>query len=134
MYPELKVSLTITGNDIDPQIVTDSLQLEPTKAWRKGDRVPKSTVEMRHDGWQLTVAHCRDINLSKHVRTLVQVMMPLREQLERLRTQYGVDAEVSCVIYASDEMPIMHFDVDTIESLALLRCECDIDLMLIDEN
>lgn len=61
---EFCVSLTITGDDLDPDEITSRLGSSPTDSWRRGDVIPRKTRSLTATGgvWGIsTKRSTRDI-------------------------------------------------------------------------
>jgi hypothetical protein len=100
-------TLRFSGDRLDPDRITAILGVEPTKAYRKGERYlagPRAGYVTGRTGvWVLATDSVIDsAELDRHLGHLVELVFgaPGREerleQLRELMSRYGVKADISC--------------------------------------
>jgi hypothetical protein len=47
------ITLSISGDDVDPTAISDLLRVQPDKAWKKGERLPVSRLGRRSGRWSI---------------------------------------------------------------------------------
>ncbi len=128
MESEIYASFKIIGPHLDPEQVTRSIGISPSKTWRIGDLVVEQAL-LRHknNGWLLKSNLPLSATLKEHVRFILAQLQVSWQALKELCTQH--DAEISCVVmsYGGDR-PAMFFDKDIISRAADLNAAIDIDL------
>ncbi len=133
MTVEIEASLTLTGENLIPDEISALLDKVPTKIWKTGDLIsPRSTLRRKQNGWSLS-SNVEDIYyLESHVKSIFEKLRSSWESLVNLCHLY--DAEISCVVYVDvgDSVPAIHFDQDTIQKVAELNAEIDVDLYYLE--
>ena len=134
MTVEIEASLTLTGENFIPDEISALLDKVPTKTWKTGDLIsPRSTLRRKHNGWSLS-SNVEDIYyLEAHVKSIFEQLRSSWESLVDLCHLY--DAEISCVVYVDvgDSVPAIHFDQGTIQKVAELNAEIDVDLYYLED-
>jgi len=129
---EIRVWFTLTGLDLDPNEITTATNLEPSKAWRKGDLIDPRRPARRHKegGWSIA-SGCEDtVDIESQIKALLKRLCPARQALVSLGKRY--DAEVECVMYIyGGERPAEHFDRDAVRQMAELNASIDVDLYIL---
>lgn len=127
MKTELSAYFTLTNFEVEPEVITNSLNVSPSKTWKKGDLVrPNTNSREKENGWQLKSNPDSSEELENHIQFIIESLRPNWDKLVKLASSCHI--ELSCVIYIEDEVPSIHFDRKLIEQLAELKAEIDIDL------
>jgi hypothetical protein len=131
MKPEISVALTLTGSDLNPDDITSRLDLEPTRTWRLGDQILNTSLKREHGGWSLSTDRKPVIDLQDQLDLILREVQAQTDALNELANERNFNVELACVIYVSDETPVIHFDAEVVELLAELNAEIDIDLYVL---
>lgn len=129
---EVKVHLTLTSADGSPEDVTARLGLQPTKSWRVGDPIGRSARSYATNGWSLSSGLDASAELDDHVRALLGLVEPVLPALRELPGHWNL--ELSCALYAREYVPACHFDRKTVERLASIGAEIDVDLYCLTQD
>ena len=79
------------------QDVTDTLGLQPTKAWNAGDKKPPpSPAHYSSSKWLLESGAARDSSLEEHAAALLSVLEPIAEKVLSISSKSR-----ACVFFAS---------------------------------
>lgn len=129
-------SLRLSGDRLEPALLTKALRTAPTLAYRKGE------VYERHRGreargrtgvWLLSSEdHVRSSDLNEHLEFLLSVFFP-KTQEDRLRRiqsvirDYGLEADVSCFWHGERGAlpPVIREDIR--DRLACIPAEIELD-------
>ncbi len=134
MATSILSSITLTGEDLDPEQVTDALGITPTKTWRIGDPIQNTLLKRKHSGWSVATPRQVSLDLAKQVRDLLRELEPKFPAIAALRERLGFAVEVSCAIYIYGDTPSMHLDREILSMVERLGAEIDFDLYVyIDE-
>lgn len=134
MATEIACEFLLTGVGFNPDEITILLGIQPTKTWRLGDLVPRTSLRRKHDGWLLSIGYEHldeehSIDLMSQVRRLFDRLQPDTAKLIDICTRLQLESSLNCVLYIrGNERPAVHFDPDIIQWLAQLQAEIDIDL------
>jgi Domain of unknown function (DUF4279) len=96
-------SFHLRGHDLDPDVVTRAVGVEPSRASRRGEPIgPESDRTHRKGGWSLdtTGVHSpADDHLNEHLCWLLDQLEPLAHQLRDVVAEQKLEAEFWCVVY-----------------------------------
>ena len=86
----VKVTLSVSGDELDPDEVTGALARAPTFTARRGDRRTSAhgTVTQRTGVWLLELGDSREWVLADAIRTLLTVLPPPSDVWTRLADKY----------------------------------------------
>ena|SRR6185312_3769094 len=87
---QVRVSLRIIGDDLDPDEVTRVLGVEPSAAIRKGERRPGGRVQ-RTGVWRLSLPHSREWVLEDAITTLLAALPSDLAVWQALGGKYRLD-------------------------------------------
>ena len=122
---EVRVCLTLTSKKYSPEEVTLATGLQPTKTWRMEDWIVGTARSYDWNGWSLASGLDMASELEDHLSALLTRLEPAMSALKELSCRW--DLEVSCVIYAKVFVQPCHFDRETIQKLASLGAQIDVD-------
>jgi len=130
MLPKIRADFCITGIEIPPDKITSLLGISPTKTWQVGESIQGTALKRKFNGWCISKEYERDLNLVKPVKSLLEILLPKSKVINHICNEYKLECEMSCVIYVTDETPIIDFEQDVISKLAELKTTLDIDIIL----
>jgi hypothetical protein len=119
-------SLILTSKDRSPDEVSALTGLRQSKVWMAGDLIAGTTRPYGQNGWALESGFGSDADLEGHVRSLVETIRPVASVLKELAKDW--DIEMSCTAHANSYVPALHFDRETVQVLAAIGAQIDIDL------
>ena len=132
MRSELSVQFTLRGVDLNPDDVTRLLGLQPTEAWRVGDRITAIRVPrfFSDSAWRLHSGLPDTTDLEEQVKSLLDRLEPVWDVAVELGKKHY--AEFSCVVYSyGGDRPAISFDNEVIKRLAELNATLDVDLYIL---
>jgi hypothetical protein len=116
--------LTVVG-DFRPESVTAKLGLEPSEAWKKGDRNERTHLERKFSRWSIESRLERSASLEDHVRDVLEQVLPNADQIRQVTTEYKV--WVQLVGFFHNNYPGFGMDRELISGLAQLNVGVDCD-------
>jgi hypothetical protein len=131
MLPEIQAEFLITGVNVAPDEITDAIGVMPTRTWKMGEIIEKTTLPRKQNGWCLSTGYHHDFDLGKQAKDLLQSLLPKSELISSYCREHGLRCELACVIYLIDETPSVNFDDETISGFAKLNASIDVDIILI---
>lgn len=109
------VVLIVTGAGLEPSRVTESLAMEPTQTWLRGERrgftradgtMHLFTSTHEQSGWKCPVSPLlRDASLQEQFASWVSALRPLAGALKALRAD-GHAVELSCFATTSENLAL----------------------------
>lgn len=133
MTNELSVCLVLAEFACDPNEITIGAGLQPEEIWRKGDQIGRTTRYREDNGWKISSGAEKSVGLNEQVNALLNRIGPAGAFIaEFARSCY---LEIACVVKAYEYVPEMHLERSTLQKIAQLGAEIDIDFYcLIEED
>lgn len=133
MKTQIMVAFTLIGNGIDPDVVTQELGIKPSETGRKGERRindPKCLLVHKCDFWSISKGYKDSLDLGSEVKLLLEEIMPYSKIIRNLCKKMNLFAEIECDVKKADDdsYPSIHFGVNTLNQIAELGAEIDIDI------
>ena len=125
----IEVALHLTGVNVNPEEITNFLGLSPTRIWRIGDVIGRSSLKRKQDGWVFGLPKQQTIDLENMLLTLMDSLAPYQDQIAAIARQLGLEIELSCAIYMENQTPVGHFGISTLQRMVALGADLDIDLI-----
>jgi hypothetical protein len=124
-----RVSLKLHDYTIDAAKVHEYIGLEPTKVWKKGDRVSERAINT-----QISSGSKFDFPIEENnvAITIERNILPLASALQELRRlDRSIYMEIGIVIYKRDGegTPAVFFPADMLRVLADVPIDLDIDII-----
>jgi len=91
--PHTRGRLTLVSRDLDPREVTARLQIQPDRAWRRGDAPFGSRTAAKVGGWSIDSRISRGSRLVKHLEAILRQLRPARARFKAVRAKVE-----SCVL------------------------------------
>ena len=123
---ETTASLIVLNSSVTSDDIVKCIGQAPSAMWKKGDRVQRSVITRKSDGWKIDSTLLRDHPLSEHINEILDRVYPNLCFLK----QDGVSRillSAAIYIYSFDRPPLA-IDAEAIGKLAELGAGLDIDL------
>lgn len=128
MPAEIHVSLTLWGGDGNPDRLTKSIGLSPTRTWAKGDLIPCTIIRREDHGWSLESGRMISGMLHEVVETVLRQVADRTDIIDKVREENNLCIQLQCAVYApEDNIPSMYFSSDAIRMLSEMHSDLDID-------
>jgi Domain of unknown function (DUF4279) len=131
---QVKVYFTIYGDDFPIDYVTESLGIEPTNSYNKGEIIVKSlkqnTPQFRKEtAWQLCTDYQESFDVKEQMNQILISLKNKAEVINQLKNKYKLKCDFSIVVIIENgETPGLHLDFELIEFANSIGAEFDIDL------
>lgn len=130
MNPKIIVHFTLSGR-FDPEEITLSLGVKPSRIWRYGDPIQNTLLKYKHDVWRISTDEKESLDLQECIQTLLDLIHPYSSGLIKVSSRLNLKSEIACVInIEGDQVPAIHLNKEIIEAITELNAEFDIDLYL----
>lgn len=131
MKPKIQVEFVITGIHIPPDEITRQLNLEPTCSWLKGDSIQGTNLRRKHNGWCFSIENRQDgLEIEEYILPLINALSPSAQLIRQICKEYEMSSEISCVIYMSDETPVINLSPQVLSTIVDLGAAIDVDIIL----
>ena len=127
---EAHVFLGVFGFGSDPHVISELLDLQPSRVTLKGELMPgeagRRGTRWRHERWTYASPAGRAAPIEDQLRALLAVLESRREAIAEAARRYEVG--LMCAAYFHEVNPGFHLDAELIAGLAALRIDLDFDL------
>ena len=90
------VSLIVRGKDLNPQMVTDSIGIFPSRFFKRGD-IRKDSKKWPHGYWELeSTGFVQSSDLALHLEWMAAKLEPSKTALRMLLNNEDLNTELSC--------------------------------------
>ena len=132
------VYFALTGEDFDPQKITDRIGINPTESWKKGDN-GKYNFDMKYSCWKLsTLTGKEEIEIDNLVSEIINKLNCKIDIINELKIQFNLASRLEIVldidINPIKSTPALGHDLRTIEFLFLTKTKTDIDIYRYDST
>lgn len=126
------VYFALTGNNFDPQIVTERIGVIPTEKWNKGEK-GKYKPSLEYSCWKLSTDKGKEyIMVDNLVEELIEPLFDKIEIINELKNQFDLDSVLEIVMYIDinekQSTPTLGHDLKTIEFLHRTQTKTSVDI------
>jgi hypothetical protein len=128
---EYKASIIVSSPTDDASAIARKLGGAPTRSWKIGDpAIPGAANKQKENAWILDAGvSSDDRSLDDTVSRVLRLWVGMG-----LRTTPEYECAIQCVVFATGREAILHFRKATIEMLAKLNAEVDIDYYVLPDE
>ena len=127
-------TLRIWGDDLDPATISTHLALTPSRAFKRGDIRGQHGV-WRHGCWGLTSEdQVFSTDLALHIAWVLDKLEPVQLQLQALREDPGISADVFCFWASATGNGGPVFSPTLLGRLAALNLVLGLDIYFVGED
>jgi len=130
----------VTGDIFPVEAISDALNIEPTKTYKKGDVVERrdnpnlvSTKNLYRKGtdWTLSTGYQESYDINDQLHVIVKSLGEKTEQLKQLKKKYDLHFLLMVVIQVeNNESPAMYLQKEIINFASSIQAEIHFDLYI----
>lgn len=126
------VYFALTGDNFDPQIVTESIGVTPSEKWNKGDKGNYKPI-LDYSCWKLSADKRKeDQTVDSLVDEVIRQLFDKIEMINELKNQFNLSSVLEIVLYIDtneeQSTPALEHNLKTIEFLHRTQTKTDIDM------
>jgi hypothetical protein len=135
---QVMVYFSLYGDEFPIDYVTETLEIEPTKTYKKGDTIvrtfnQKVTSTKTHyrleTAWELSTGYQESFDVKEQLDHILGLLKNKAALINQLKTEYELECHFSIVIIMENGYtPGLHIDNEQIEFANSIKAEFDIDL------
>lgn len=129
MDSKIYAKLLLIGTGFDPNIVDQFIGLEGTRIWKKGDKIGRTTMLRKDDGWCLAMPPVVGYDVELAITQLMDYILPRRNEIIGIAYKYELKKEVACTVYTVATMPAINFQPETLKRIYEDDMSLDIDIV-----
>jgi hypothetical protein len=126
--PTITASFVIGSNELDPEMCTRELGLEPTEIWRQERTHLLSISEVPNTQWIISTgkitSDCVELPLAK----LLEVIWPQRDQIVQFLAENQAECFVSCDVTITCDRPLFEVSVDSLLKMGTIGASFRMDI------
>ncbi|MDC7971342.1 MULTISPECIES: DUF4279 domain-containing protein [Bacillus] len=130
----------VTGDIFPVEAISDALNIEPTKTYKKGDVVERrdnpnlvSTKNLYRKGtdWTLSTGYQESYDINDQLHVIVKSLGEKTEQLKQLKKKYDLHFLLMVIIQVeNNESPAMYLQKEIINFASSIQAEIHFDLYI----
>lgn len=130
----VKVEFSIFGDGFDPNTITDTLQITPTRTWLKGDNI-KGDLFRKETCWELATEYEESLDINNQIKKIKNLIQDRKDEVVKLIRQNNLECKLEVVInIENNERPAMYINNETIKFIHDIGAEIDFDLYIYNNN
>ncbi|NEZ45417.1 DUF4279 domain-containing protein [Paenibacillus alvei] len=124
----VKVEFSIYGDKFDPNIITNTMQITPTRSWIKGEVIREGLIR-KETCWELATEYEESLDIYEQINKIRNLIKNKRNQIVKVKDTYNLECKFDVVInIENNEIPAMYLDKEIIKFIYELGAEVDFDL------
>lgn len=125
------VEFIITGDELNPNLVTKQLKMNPQKYWVKGDAIQGKTITKKDSCWIISTGYEESLDINDQLDKILQQISSKIQVLKKIKTMNNLDYLFAIVVNVeNNEKPSMYFNSRFIEFANEINSEFYIDLYI----
>lgn len=119
------------GDEYDIKEITDSLNITPSKTWKKGDFIRNSGQKHTYTAWIYDTDAVETLDVQEQTKKIEKLFLSRIERIISLKKKYRLDISLDFVIIIeNDEVPAVYFEPSFLEFAAKIGARFDIDMYI----
>ncbi|MGE7859779.1 DUF4279 domain-containing protein [Bacillus mobilis] len=129
-----------TGDIFPLEAITEALNIEPTRTYRKGDVVARrdnpnlvftKNLYRKETDWTLSTGYQESYDINNQLHVILKSLEEKTEQLKQLKTKYDLEFLFMVVIQVeNNESPAMYLQKEIINFASSIQAEIHFDLYI----
>ncbi|AAT61703.1 hypothetical protein BCJMU51_3229 [Bacillus cereus] len=131
---------SVTGDTFPVEAITDTLSIEPTRTYKKGDVVARrdnpnlvstKTIYRKETDWTFSTGYQESYDINNQLHIILKSLEGKTEQLKHLKQKYSLEFLLMVVIQVeNNESPAMYLQKDIIDFASSIQAEIHFDLYI----
>ncbi|MCU0354519.1 MAG: DUF4279 domain-containing protein [Cytophagales bacterium] len=127
MIPKIRFYIGLYSDTLSPDEISETLQLEPTDSWKKGDFTKyRRNLPQPSNFWAYGTEYEESWDINEQIRKVISQLD--RNKLRELTVDKGVQAILEGVIEIYDSAPAIYLEKETIDFAYETGCSFDFDI------
>ncbi|MBJ7930769.1 MULTISPECIES: DUF4279 domain-containing protein [Bacillus cereus group] len=130
---QVMVYFNLSGDEFPVEVVSERLQVSPTKSYKKGDIIRKTNetenITRNYTSWQLSTGYQESLDVGDVMEQLILKLKDKSAIINELKREFGLECRFTIVIKINDShTPAFHLDNPVIDFSNSIKADFDIDL------
>lgn len=132
------VYFSLVGENFNPALITDKLEIIPTEAWQRGNK-GKYNNDLQFSCWKLSTDKGKEyLDIDKLVSEIVNKLKDKVDVINKLKQELHLDSVLQIVLdidtNPDQSTPSLGHDLETINFLYKTQTKTDIDIYRFDSR
>lgn len=132
------VYFALSGEDFDPEEISDRIGIKPTESWRKGDK-GKYKPCLEFSCWKLATKKGKEyFEINKLVNEIVTILFDKIDLINEIKNEFHLDSVFEIVmdidINPDESTPSLGHNLKTLEFLFRTGTRTDVDIYRFDSR
>lgn len=126
----MMIDFSIIGEEFNPNVITEKLELEPTEQYMKGEK-NKRNFERKETCWSISTDYIETLYISELIDELLYKLSSKKDILIHLKKEINLEFKFFIVINIENNIkPAIYLDKRIIEFANAIEAEFDFDLYI----
>ena len=135
---QVMVYFSLYGDEFPIDFVSETLKIEPTKAYKKGEVIVRphnpnvistKTIYRKETAWELSTGYQESYDVKEQMAEIVEPLKNKVTIINQLKAKYKLECKIFIVIIMENGYtPGLYLDNEQIEFANSVKAEIDIDL------
>ncbi|MCA1046592.1 DUF4279 domain-containing protein [Bacillus toyonensis] len=130
---QVMVYFNLSGDEFPVEVVSERLQVSPTKSYKKGDIIRKTNetenITRNYTSWQLSTGYQESLDVGDVMEQFILKLKDKSAIINELKREFGLECRFTIVIKINDShTPAFHLDNPVIDFANSIKADFDIDL------
>lgn len=133
---------SVLGDEFPLEVVTDTLGIEPTETYKKGDIIERTNnpnlistsnkIRRRKEtDWTLSTGYQESYDINMQLNTILKPLEGKTKELKQLKEEYSLEFLFMIVIQVeNNETPAMYLQKNIIDFASIIQAEIHFDLYI----
>lgn len=130
--PILRAAFVLAHEELDPDTLRAELELQPSRAHRRGDAVPWAPGTAQNGKWQVHTPRRKTADIEEVLLELLAIIGGHENELARVRERYDLEAWFSVDARIDTDCPFLHLSESTIQRMAAFNAPLGVDMTSMD--
>ncbi|MED0989716.1 DUF4279 domain-containing protein [Bacillus nitratireducens] len=130
---QVMVYFNLSGDEFPVEVVSERLQVDPTKSYKKGEIIRKTNetenITRNYTSWQLSTGYQESFDVGDVMEQLILKLKDKSAIINELKREFGLECRFTIVIKIKDDhTPAFHLENQVIDFANSIKADFDIDL------
>jgi hypothetical protein len=130
--PILRAAFVLAHEELDPDTLRAELELQPSRAHRRGDAVQWAPGTARNGRWKVQTPRRETADIEEVLLELLAIIGGHENELARVRKRYDLEAWFSVDARIDTDYQLLHLSESTIQRMAAFDAPLDVDMTSMD--
>ncbi|MBU7008837.1 DUF4279 domain-containing protein [Phosphitispora fastidiosa] len=127
----IKVEFRMLGENFNPELISDRLNLKPDEKWEKGEIIKNKDIRRKYSCWIISTGYEESLDVNNQLEQILGLIYDKKAILQEISKQFGLDYRFDVIInIEANEKPAIYLSKDVIGFANDINAEFDIDLFI----